>query len=207
MEQGGWRLLVKRTLDVTVAGAVLVATAPILAASAAVVRLRMGSPVLFRQARTGRDGKTFSLYKLRTMRDARDASGKPLLDAERLTTLGRWLRQTSVDELPQLWNVLRGDMSLVGPRPLLPKYLERYTSEQARRHDVLPGITGWTQVNGRSTLSWDERFRHDIYYVDHWSLWLDARILFRTLPKVIGRQGTQTSPEFMGTGAPERREP
>jgi len=201
--QKGWRLLVKRTLDRCVAGAGLVITSPVLLGSMAAIRATMGAPVLFSQQRPGLGGKPFRVYKLRTMRDIRDARGQLLPDRERLTTLGRLLRASSIDELPQLWNVLRGDLSLVGPRPLLMQYLDRYTPEQARRHDVLPGITGWAQINGRNALTWDEKFQLDLWYVDHWSLRLDLKILARTIWQVISRKGISneghaTMPEFMG---------
>jgi lipopolysaccharide/colanic/teichoic acid biosynthesis glycosyltransferase len=165
----------------------------------------IGRPVLFRQRRPGRFQKPFELLKFRTMADARDSNGKLLPDADRLTRVGRLLRATSVDELPQLWNVLRGDMSLVGPRPLLMEYLPRYTPEQRRRHEVLPGITGWAQINGRNAIDWEEKFSMDTWYVDHWSLWLDVKILCGTALRVLKREGISsqdcsTMPEFMGPG-------
>lgn len=203
MKQRGWRRRIKRAFDVSAAGAGLLVTAPLLAATALAVRASVGSPVLFRQKRPGLHGKTFTVAKFRTMNDARDRNGNLRPDAERLTAVGRVLRQTSLDELPQLWNVLRGDMSLVGPRPLLVQYLERYSPEQARRHDVLPGITGWAQVNGRNALEWDEKFALDVWYVDHWSLGLDARILWLTAWRVLARDGVEaksavTPGEFLG---------
>lgn len=209
MKQEGWRLLVKRAVDASVAAAGLVAMSPVLAASAVAVRASMGSPVFFRQERPGRGGEIFQVVKFRTMSDARGIDGRPLPDAQRLTTVGRLLRETSLDELPQLWNVLKGDMSLVGPRPLLVRYLERYSPEQARRHDVLPGITGWAQVNGRNALDWDEKFALDVWYVDHWSLGLDARILLATAWKVLRREGVAardavTPEEFRGPRAEGR---
>jgi lipopolysaccharide/colanic/teichoic acid biosynthesis glycosyltransferase len=196
----------KRTLDAGLALAGLVAAAPLLAATAVAVRLT-GAPVLFRQERPGLHGRTFELLKFRTMRDARDGSGRLRPDAERLTSLGRFLRATSLDELPQLWNVLRGQMSLVGPRPLLVEYLARYTPEQARRHEVRPGITGWAQVNGRNALSWEEKFALDVWYVENWSFWLDVKILGMTVARVLQRQGISraqhaTMPEFLGTAEP-----
>lgn len=208
MRQRGWRLVAKRAVDVAASTVGLAAAAPALGVAAVAVRATMGAPVLFRQERPGRDGKPFRVLKFRTMTDARGPDGRPLPDAQRLTSVGRFLRQTSVDELPQLWNVLVGDMSLVGPRPLLMRYLDRYSPEQARRHDVLPGITGWAQVNGRNALSWDRKFAHDVWYVDHWNLALDARILLRTVAGVLRRDGISadgeaTMPEFMGN-APER---
>ncbi len=196
----------KRLVDVIGALAVLLVAAPVLALAALAVRLTMGPPVLFRQARTGREGQIFTLLKLRTMRLAAADEGAPVSagDAERLTALGRWLRATSLDELPQLWNVLRGDMSLVGPRPLLPRYLARYSPEQARRHEVLPGITGLAQVSGRNALSWEDKFALDVRYVDHRSLRLDLWILWRTCRSVLGGSGVgaaghATMPEFLGT--------
>jgi len=190
----------KRALDVAVSGAVLAVSAPVMAVTAALVRAQMGSPVLFAQQRPGIRGEPFTVYKVRSMRDGDGP------DEERLTSLGKFLRASSLDELPQLWNVLRGDMSLVGPRPLLMRYLPRYSAEQARRHEVPPGITGWAQVNGRNALSWDEKFALDVWYVDHWSLALDVEILVRTALKVvvrdgIAREGHATMPEFMGSTA------
>jgi lipopolysaccharide/colanic/teichoic acid biosynthesis glycosyltransferase len=193
----------KRIIDVLAAAAGLVVLAPVLAAVALLIRLRMGGPVLFRQARPGLRGRPFVLYKFRTMREAVGPDGAPRPDAERLTALGRSLRRTSLDELPQLWNVLRGDLSLVGPRPLLAEYLPLYTPEQARRHEVRPGITGWAQVHGRNAIGWDEKFRRDVWYVDHWSLGLDAKILALTVVKVLRREGISargaaTMPPFRG---------
>ena len=179
----------KRLLDAVAAAAGLVVLAPVLAAVAVGVRLTMGAPVLFRQVRPGLHGRPFTLLKFRTMRDAADAGGTPLPDAERLVPLGRFLRRTSLDELPELLNVLRGEMSLVGPRPLLPEYIPLYSPEQARRHEMRPGLTGWAQVNGRNAQEWDERLRLDVWYVDHWSLSLDLRILLRTVRQVLAREG------------------
>jgi lipopolysaccharide/colanic/teichoic acid biosynthesis glycosyltransferase len=195
----------KRWLDLVACLAAAVPLAPALLALALLVRLRLGRPVLFRQERPGRDGRPFTLLKLRTMRDLRDAAGEPLPDERRLGPLGRFLRRSSLDELPELWNVLRGDMSLVGPRPLLLEYLPRYSPEQARRHEVRPGITGWAQVNGRNALTWEEKFAHDVWYADHLSLGLDLRILGRTLLAVVRRQGIHaeghaTMPKFQGSG-------
>ena len=191
----------KRVFDVVVSATALVVLAPVMGLIALLVWRTMGRPVLFRQARPGLHGKPFVMYKFRTMRDLRDAEGKLLPDEARLTPFGRWLRTTSLDELPELVNVLRGEMSLVGPRPLLMEYLERYTPEQARRHEVKPGITGWAQIHGRNNLSWEERLRLDVWYVDHWSLWLDLKILWRTLWMVLRRegisaQGHATMPRF-----------
>ena len=194
----------KRLLDVIVSGTALVAAAPILVGAGAAIRTSMGAPVLFRQERPGLHGKPFVLVKFRTMTDGRDSAGRPLPDAARLTSVGRFLRASSIDELPQLWNVLRGDMSLVGPRPLLMRYLTRYSPEQARRHEVLPGITGWAQIHGRNEVSWERKFALDVWYVDHWSLALDAKILALTVGRVLQRRGISgggeaTMAEFFGT--------
>jgi len=191
----------KRVFDVGVSATALVVLAPVMGLIALAVWRTMGRPVLFCQVRPGLHGKPFVMYKFRTMRDLRDAEGKLLPDEARLTPFGRWLRATSLDELPELVNVLRGEMSLVGPRPLLMEYLDRYTPEQARRHEVKPGITGWAQIHGRNNLSWDERFKLDVWYVDNWSLWLDLKILWRTLWMVLRRegisaQGHATMPRF-----------
>ena len=171
--QAGLALFAKTTFDRVAAAVGLLLISPLLLTAAAAVRLGLGTPVLFRQQRPGLHGRPFELLKLRTMREAAGADGRPLPDAERLTRLGAILRATSLDELPQLWNVLKGEVSLVGPRPLLMQYLPRYSPEQARRHDVLPGITGWAQVNGRNAISWEQKFTLDVWYVDHWSLALD----------------------------------
>lgn len=204
MRQRGKRLLVKRAVDVAVAGSALVAAAPLLAVTAGAVAATIGRPVIFRQTRIGRNDERFEMFKFRTMREATDAEGKPLPDAERLTRLGDFLRRRSIDELPQLVNVLRGEMSLVGPRPLVVPYLERYSAEQRRRHEVLPGLTGWGQINGRNTLSWRQKFEYDVWYVDHWSLRLDAKILAKTVLAVargdgVSADGHVTMPEFTGT--------
>jgi sugar transferase EpsL len=193
----------KRVFDVTCALVALVILSPILVIVAVLVRIKFGSPVIFRQARTGRSARPFTLLKFRTMTDVCNTSGELLSDEKRLTPLGDLLRRTSLDELPELLNVLRNDMSLVGPRPLLMQYLDRYTPEQARRHEVLPGITGWAQVNGRNAIEWSKKFTYDVWYVDHWSLWLDLKILFLTVGKVFRRHGISnanhaTMPEFMG---------
>jgi lipopolysaccharide/colanic/teichoic acid biosynthesis glycosyltransferase len=181
----------KRLLDLSAALVAAVVLAPVLVMAAVLIRLTMGSPVLFRQRRPGLYGKPFVLCKFRTMRFAYDHHGQPLPDPQRLTRLGRLLRKTSLDELPQLWNVLRGEMSLVGPRPLLMQYLDRYTPEQARRHDVRPGITGWAQVHGRQTLCFSKRLELDVWYVDHWSLWLDVKILGKTVLNVLRAEGVK----------------
>lgn len=193
----------KRVFDLALTIPGLIVLSPILAATALAVRLNLGGPVLFRQARPGYKGQIFTLAKFRSMRDAFDKQGNPLPDEARLTHLGRLLRATSLDELPELFNIFLGEMSIIGPRPLLVQYLERYSPEQARRHDVLPGLTGWAQVNGRNTLTWPEKFRLDVWYVDHWSLRLDIKILFLSIWKVIRREGisqpgSATSREFMG---------
>ena len=199
----------KRAGDVLASALALLLLSPLLLVLALIIRIRLGAPVLFRQQRPGRDGKPFELVKFRTMSDARDPEGNLLPDEQRLTPLGRRLRRFSLDEWPQLWNVLKGNMSLVGPRPLLMEYLGRYSAEQARRHLVKPGITGWAQINGRNAVSWEERFRLDVWYVDHWSLWLDLRILAATVwlvlrGKGISWEGHATMPKFMGT---ERSQP
>jgi lipopolysaccharide/colanic/teichoic acid biosynthesis glycosyltransferase len=193
---------VRRVIDVVGAVTVLVLTAPLLAAAALLVKVTMGGPVVYRQMRTGLGGRLFTLFKLRTMRLA--TPGADASDEARLTRVGRWLRAASIDELPQLWNVLRGDMALVGPRPLLPEYLGRYSPEQARRHAVKPGLTGLAQVSGRNALSWEEKFAMDVWYVDHRSLWLDLRILLRTAVEIVRRRGISadghgTMPEFLGS--------
>jgi len=196
----------KRALDVAVSATALLAAAPVMAAAALGVRATMGSPVFFRQMRPGLGSRPFNLVKFRTMSVARNAQGAVLPDAARLTPLGSFLRRMSIDELPQLWNVLRGEMSLVGPRPLLMQYLARYSPAQARRHEVVPGITGWTQVHGRNALTWDEKFALDLWYVDHRSMLLDLRILAMTVLRVLKPQGVSseghaTMPEFMGNAA------
>jgi lipopolysaccharide/colanic/teichoic acid biosynthesis glycosyltransferase len=202
--QHGWSRLVKLGFDRVGAAIILLVSAPFWLATAAITRWSFGAPVLFKQVRPGLKGRPFTLYKFRTMRNTNDVNGVLLPDAERLTPIGRLIRSTSLDELPQLWNVLRGDMSLVGPRPLLTEYMDRYDAEQARRHDVMPGITGWAQINGRNALSWDEKFDLDIWYVDNWSLHLDLRILWLTLLKVLRQDGINQSrhlsmPEFTGS--------
>jgi lipopolysaccharide/colanic/teichoic acid biosynthesis glycosyltransferase len=180
---------VKRLLDVSAALLLLIVTLPLLAVLALVVRVTLGAPVLFRQVRIGQHGRPFLLRKFRSMRDARGASGAPLPDEARLTAVGRFLRSTSLDELPQLLSVVRGDMSLVGPRPLLPEYLPRYSAHHARRHEVRPGMTGWAQVNGRAAAEWDDRLDLDVWYVDHHTLGLDLKILWLTFLRVLAREG------------------
>jgi len=198
----------KRAFDIAVSMVGLIVLAPLIGCTALLILFAMGRPVLFRQVRPGFHGRPFTLCKFRTMSDAVDSSGESLPDAERLTRVGRFLRRTSLDELPQLWNVLRGDMSLVGPRPLLVEYLPLYSPEQARRHEVRPGITGWAQVNGRNAQTWEERLRLDVWYVDHRSFFMDLKILWLTLIRVLRSEGVSqpghaTMPRFTGS----RREP
>lgn len=200
------RVVLKRVFDVVVAVSALLVLAAPMSIIAMFVRVKLGGPVLFRQVRPGRLGKPFEMVKFRTMTDERDLLGNLKLDSERLTAFGKWLRRTSLDELPELWNVLLGDMSLVGPRPLLMCYLPLYSARQARRHEVRPGITGWAQVNGRNALTWDEKFEFDVWYVDNLSLWLDFKILLMTVKKVVTRegisaQGEATMPAFRGSDA------
>jgi len=198
----------KRAIDLIGASAGLVVLGIPMACIAVLVRLTLGSPVIYRQPRPGLHGRTFDIYKFRTMVDATDANGEPLPNRLRITPVGRFLRRTSLDELPELVNVLRGEMSLVGPRPLRTFYLDRYTPEQARRHDVMPGITGWAQINGRNTLTWDERLALDIWYVDHASVWLDLKILMQTFFALVrGADDTDDGldvPEFLGTADPSQ---
>jgi len=196
-------MALKRTLDFLFSGVALIMLAPLLVVVAGLIFFKMGSPVLFSQERPGLGGRPFRVYKFRTMSDVCDAQGQFLPDAQRLTALGGLLRRLSVDELPQLFNVLKGDMSLVGPRPLLMAYLPLYNATQARRHEVRPGITGWAQVHGRNAISWEEKFALDVWYVDHASLWLDVRILCMTVRKVLVRDGISakgeaTMPKFEG---------
>lgn len=202
----------KRTSDLLLGALALLAALPIMAVAAIAVWATMGRPMFFRQVRPGLNGRPFEMLKLRTMRDVFDAQGRPLPDADRLTRLGRFLRAASIDELPELINVLRGEMSLVGPRPLLMEYLSLYSPAQARRHEVKPGITGLAQVSGRNAISWDERLKLDVWYVDHWSLGGDLRILLRTIVKVVLRDGVSASahatmPKFGGTSEEPLRQP
>ncbi len=195
----------KRAFDILVAGVCLIAIVPVALLVATAILITMGRPVLFRQSRPGLHGRIFTLNKFRTMSESRDAEGNLLEDGRRLTRLGNLLRKTSLDEIPQLWNVIAGDMSLVGPRPLLIRYLPLYSDSQRRRHDVRPGITGWAQVNGRNATTWDERFRLDVWYVDHQSFALDLKILALTVLRVFSGRGTShaghaTMPEFKGNG-------
>ncbi len=194
----------KRIFDLSMALLALTVLSPLLAITAFLVLLKLGAPVIFHQTRPGLGTRLFRLHKFRTMTDARNAKGELLPDEVRLTSFGKFLRSTSLDELPELWNVIRGEMSLVGPRPLLAKYLGRYSPEQLRRHEVRPGITGWAQINGRNALTWEQKFALDVWYVDHYSFWLDIRILALTVWKIIQRDGINepgqaTAQEFMGS--------
>jgi sugar transferase EpsL len=197
--------LVKRLSDLILASLALVLLSPVFLILSILVAIRNGFPILFRQKRPGLQEEIFTIYKFRTMRDATDDAGKPLPDSQRLTRLGRFLRATSLDELPELLNILKGDMSLVGPRPLLEQYLPLYSKQQARRHDVLPGLTGWAQVNGRNALTWQEKFALDVWYVDHWTFWLDVKIIAHTIVKVLQREGV--SQPGQATAEPFRGNP
>lgn len=204
-------LELKRMFDVLVSVTILTISAPIIAIIYLVILIRLGRPVIFRQQRPGYKGNPFYVYKFRTMMRGNERDGRPLTDGERMGRLGKLLRKSSLDELPQLWNVVKGDMSLVGPRPLLMEYLDRYTPEQMRRHEVRPGITGLAQVSGRNLVDWERRFEIDVWYVDHWSLILDARILWRTVRKVLRSEGVSAKGEatistFTGTGTGTRGE-
>ena len=196
--------MLKRAFDIAASTSALVVLSPVLATTAYKVKKELGSPVLFRQTRPGLHGKPFEMIKFRTMKDATDKEGNALPDSERLTEFGKKLRASSLDELPELWNVLKGDMSLVGPRPLLMEYLPLYSPEQAKRHNVRPGVTGYAQVNGRNSLSWEDKFKLDTWYVEHQSLWLDMKILLKTVKKVIikdgiSAEGEATMTKFTGT--------
>ncbi len=199
------QLFIKRLFDLVTTGIALILLSPVLIVLAILVRLKLGSPVLFRQQRPGLNGRAFTIFKFRTMINKQhDKSGNIIADSQRLTKFGRFLRNMSLDELPEFLNVLKGDMSLVGPRPLMMKYLDRYTPQQARRHEVKPGITGWAQINGRNNITWEEKFELDVWYVDNWSIWLDLKILFKSIIAVlkrqdINKQGQETVDEFMGT--------
>lgn len=200
----------KRCFDIIFTLIILLPFLPVIVIVAWQVHRKLGSPILFRQIRPGLHGKPFEILKFRTMRTAVDAQGNQLPDSDRLTTLGRFLRNTSLDELPELWNILKGDMSLVGPRPLLMEYLPLYSPEQSRRHEVRPGLTGWAQVNGRNSLSWKEKFILDIWYVDNQSLWIDVKIIFQTIRKVLSREGINargeaTMPRFTGNFDKDRQ--
>lgn len=190
-----WRRFGKRPFDIVASGAALIALSPVIATIALLVRLRLGRPIIFRQQRPGLNGRIFLMSKFRTMSDALDSDGQPLPDHERLSSFGRWLRTTSLDELPELWNILRGDMSIIGPRPLLVEYLPLYSPEQARRHEVRPGLTGWAQVNGRNAISWEEKFALDVWYVDRVSFWLDMKVLFYTVLIIVRRDGISAEGE------------
>lgn len=194
----------KRIFDFLVSALGLFFLSPIVLLVAFLVRKKLGSPLIFKQVRPGKNGKPFTMFKLRSMRDVLDVDGKPLPDSERLTSFGKLLRASSLDELPELWNVLKGEMSLVGPRPLLMEYLPLYSPEQYRRHEIKPGVTGWAQINGRNALSWDEKFKLDIWYVDNRSFFLDLKIIFLTIKKVLVRDGISadgdvTMPKFTGS--------
>ena len=196
--------MLKRAFDIAASTSALIVLSPVLAITAYKVKKELGSPVLFRQTRPGLHGKPFEMIKFRTMKDATDKEGNALPDSERLTDFGKKLRASSLDELPELWNVLKGDMSLVGPRPLLMEYLPLYSAEQAKRHNVRPGVTGYAQVNGRNSLSWEDKFKLDTWYVEHQSLWLDMKILLKTVKKVIikdgiSAEGEATMTKFTGT--------
>ena len=196
--------VIKRVLDIAGSLFGLIVLSPVLIIVALLIRWKLGSPIFFRQQRPGLHGKPFEMIKFRTMTDAKDENGNLLSDEKRLTWLGKFLRKTSLDEFPELWNVLKGDMSLVGPRPLLMQYLPLYSEEQAKRHNVRPGVTGWAQINGRNAISWEQKFEYDIWYVNHQSFWLDVKILFLTVWKVVRRDGINannhiTMPAFTGT--------
>ena len=200
--------MIKRILDITIASTALVLLSPVYFIVARKVKKNLGSPVLFHQVRPGLHGKPFEMIKFRTMKDAVDEQGNPLPDSERLTPFGKMLRATSLDEMPELWNVIKGDMSIVGPRPLLMEYLPLYNSEQAKRHNVRPGITGYAQVNGRNAISWEKKFELDTWYVENQSLWLDFKIMLKTIKKVIAKddisaEGEATMSKF--TGTPEQK--
>ena len=207
---GFYEKYIKRLLDILCAGGGLIVLSPVLLITAILVRVKLGSPVIFCQERPGKDEKIFKLYKFRSMSDAKDAQGNLLPDDVRLTKFGKLLRSTSIDELPELWNIVKGEMSLVGPRPLLVKYLPLYNEEQRHRHDVRPGLTGYAQVNGRNAISWEEKFALDVYYVEHLSLKLDLQILWQTVRKVFVREGINsetavTMEEFRGSAAGEEK--
>lgn len=200
----------KRLFDIIASVSGLIFLSPVFLLLIYLIRKNLGEPVFFTQERPGKDGKPFKMIKFRSMRDAVDKNGNPLPDSERLTPFGKKLRATSLDELPELWNVLKGEMSLVGPRPLLMSYLPLYNEFQNRRHEMRPGVTGWAQVNGRNALSWDEKFAHDIWYIDHYSFWLDMKILFLTVKKVfikegISAEGEATMPYFTGNDSDEKK--
>ncbi|GAB4118727.1 MAG: sugar transferase [Roseiflexaceae bacterium] len=203
-----YRAYGKRIFDLAISVPLLILLAPVMLAIAVLVRIKLGGPVIFRQTRPGLHGQPFEMIKFRTMTDGRDAQGNLLPDEQRMHPFGEWLRSTSLDELPELWLVVTGKLSLVGPRPLLMRYLPRYTARQMRRHEVLPGITGWAQINGRNAISWEQKFEYDVWYVEHVSLWNDIKILWMTFFKITAREGISaeghaTAPEFWGTQAPQ----
>ena len=209
--RGVVQVWVKKLVDDMIASLLLIILSPLIGGIALLLLATMGRPLLFRQTRSGLYGRPFRIIKFRTMTDEQDSFGRAPPDEMRLTPVGRFLRATSLDELPELWNVLRGELSLVGPRPFLARYLERYSPEQARRHEVMPGITGWAQINGRNDLPWEQKFALDVWYVDNWSLGLDFRILVKTFWQVlkrdgISRTGHETAPEFMGSSSLEESE-
>ncbi|QTA93592.1 sugar transferase [Desulfonema magnum] len=196
----------KRIFDIILTISACFLLSPLMILIAGIIRITMGNPIFFRQIRPGLHGKPFTIYKFRTMLNSYDKNGHSLPDSERLTGLGKFLRSTSLDEFPELFNILKGEMSIVGPRPLLMQYLERYTPEQTRRHEVKPGLTGWAQINGRNAITWEEKFRLDVWYVDHQSLWLDIKIIIMTILKVVRREGISqsghaTMEEFRGTNS------
>ncbi len=198
--------IIKLIADEIIATIALIMLLPLLLIIALIIYFTMGKPILFCQQRPGKNSQIFTFYKFRTMTNHQDSEGNLLPDSQRITSIGNFLRKTSLDELPQLWNVVKGDMSIIGPRPLLVKYLDCYTPQQARRHEVKPGITGWAQINGRNTLNWEEKFQFDVWYVDNWSLWLDLKILFLTVIKVLKREGissqnSATMEEFKGNSS------
>lgn len=192
-KQGIYEKYIKRPLDVICALAALIVLSPVMLVTAILVRVKLGTPVVFKQERPGRDGKIFTLYKFRSMTDKTDKEGKPLPDEVRLTTFGKRLRSTSLDELPELWNILRGDMAVVGPRPLLVQYLPLYNARQARRHEVRPGFTGYAQVHGRNAITWEEKFEKDVYYVDHITFFGDCKIILQTVGTVLSRDGVSSA--------------
>ena len=203
--------MLKRIFDILASAIGLLLLSPFIAIIAWQIKRKLGSPALFRQQRPGLNGKAFTMVKFRTMRDAIDKNGKPLPDSERITAFGNFLRSTSLDELPELWNVLKGEMSLVGPRPLLMEYLPLYNQEQMRRHEARPGVTGWAQINGRNAISWEEKFKLDVWYVDNQSFWLDIKILFLTVKKVfirdgISAEGEATMSKFTGSTSIEDKD-
>jgi len=189
--------VIKRLCDIAASTIGLMVLAPVIALVAFQIFRKLGSPIFFRQVRPGKDGKPFQMVKFRTMRDVTNENGDLLPDSERITPFGNFLRNSSLDELPELWNVLKGDMSLIGPRPLLMEYLEYYSDDQARRMEIKPGVTGWAQVNGRNAISWEQKFQYDVWYVDHQSLWLDVKIIWLTVKKVLVRDGISPQDEVI----------